>query len=358
MAEEEDDAQKTEDPSEKKLSKARQKGQVVMSQEVKSWAIILGGAMGLVFMAPGMMRDVTRTGAPFVEFAHDINLDFENIRWLMVKVLLELGWIMAPLVGLLVALALAASLAQTGLIFAPEKIKPQGSKISLGKGMKKIFSTRSVVEFLKGIIKLSIVTVVALGLALPLLDNVTLLPSMPISATLDKIQAIAIQLTVGTLAVMTAVAYFDFLYQRHMHMKQMRMSKQEVKDEHKQAEGDPHVKARIRKLRTERAQQRMMAAVPKADVVITNPTHYAVALKYEMEDMQAPRLVAKGMDSLALRIRELAEENDIPVVENPPLARALYAVVELEEEIPEEHYKAVAEIIGYVMGLKGNRPTH
>ena len=157
--------------------------------------------------------------------------------------------------------------------------------------------------------------------------------------------------------VMTAIAGLDYLYQRYLFMKQMKMSKQDVKDEHKQSEGDPQVKARIRKLRAERAQRRMMAAVPEADVVITNPTHYAVALMYKMEEMTAPKLVAKGVDSLAFRIRQVAEENDVPLVENPPLAWALYSAVELDEEIPPEHYKAVAEVIGYVLRLRGDVPN-
>ena len=143
------------------------------------------------------------------------------------------------------------------------------------------------------------------------------------------------------------------VYQKFAHQKEMRMTKQEVKDEQKQSEGDPQIKSRIRRLRMERAQRRMMAAIPEADVVITNPTHYAVALKYKMEVMPAPMLVAKGVDTLALKIREVAEAHDVPVVENPPLARALYAAVEIDEEIPEEHYMAVAEVIGYVMRLRG-----
>jgi flagellar biosynthetic protein FlhB len=170
---------------------------------------------------------------------------------------------------------------------------------------------------------------------------------------LDRIQLVAILLTAGTVAVMTVVAALDYAFQRRSFIKQMRMTKQEVRDEHKQAEGDPQIKARIRRLRMERAQKRMMAAVPEADVVITNPTHFAVALAYEMETMSAPRLVAKGADVLAQRIREIAEENQVPLVENPPLARALYASVELDQEIPPEHYQAVAQVIGYVMRLKG-----
>ncbi|MEE9545437.1 MAG: EscU/YscU/HrcU family type III secretion system export apparatus switch protein, partial [Rhodospirillales bacterium] len=146
-------------------------------------------------------------------------------------------------------------------------------------------------------------------------------------------------------------------YQKYKFTKDMKMTKQEVKDEHKAAEGDPQIKARIRRLRIERFQQRMMAAVPEADVVITNPTHYAVALEYKMEEMQAPKLVAKGMDSLALRIRAVAEEHEVPVIENPPLARVLHAAVEVGEEIPSEHYQAVAEIIGYVMRMRGDLPA-
>ena len=164
---------------------------------------------------------------------------------------------------------------------------------------------------------------------------------------------IAILISAGTIAVMTAIAALDFMFQKYQFTKQMRMSKQEVKDEHKQSEGDPQVKARIRALRQQRARERMMAAVPEADVVITNPTHYAVALKYDMEEMPAPKLIAKGIDTLAFRIREVAEEHDIPIVENPPLARALHASVELDEEIPPEHFVAVAEVIGYVMRMKG-----
>jgi len=174
---------------------------------------------------------------------------------------------------------------------------------------------------------------------------------------LDRIHEIALVIAAATVMVMTVIAALDFMYQRYNQYKNLRMTKQEVKDEHKQSEGDPHVKARIRRLRQERAQQRMMAAVPEADVVITNPTHYAVALEYKMETMPAPRLVAKGVDSLAQRIRETAEEHEVPLVENPPLARALYAAIELDEEIPAEYYQAVAEVIGYVMRLKGRLPN-
>ncbi len=349
---EEDDASKTEDPTARKLEKARDKGQVAVSQEVKSWMILLGGAFAMIVMAPGIMRDIRLTATKFIESPDAIAFDIPHLRHAFIELLGDLAWILMPLLGLLVILALAANVGQTGFIWALEKPKPEVSKISLIKGAKRIFGAKGFVEFAKGLAKLSLVTVVAFGLAVPLLGDIALLPSLEIGQTLDRIHWIAIWLMVGTVAVMTAIAALDFAYQKFSHLKQMRMTKQEVKDEHKQSEGDPLVKARIRKLRMARAQERMMAAVPDADVVITNPTHYAVALEYKMQTMPAPKVVAKGMDSLALRIRAVAEENDVPVVENAPLAQALYATVELDEEIPDEHYKAVAEVIGTVMRLR------
>lgn len=351
---EEDDSSKTEDPTQKKLSKARERGQVAMSQEIKSWLILLGSTLIIIVMAPSMMRDMRNVMAPFIVSPHDIPFDFLHLRLVMGRTLVDLGLILAPLLGLLLFLAFFASVGQSGLVYSPKKLEPDLSKLSLIKGFKKLFSMRSVLEFAKGILKLSLVTAVALGLVVPLLDDIELLPAADLVESLDRIYQLGILLMVGTVAVMTVIAVLDFFYQKYDHLKQMRMTKQEVKDEHKQSEGDPQIKARIRRLRIERAQRRMMAAVPEADVVITNPTHYAVALKYKMAEMPAPKLVAKGVDSLAFRIREMAEAHEVPVVENAPLARALYAAVELDEEIPEEHYRAVAEVIGYVMRLRGD----
>ncbi len=350
---EEDDSQKTEEPTDKKLSRARNKGQVASSQEVKSWVILLAGTFGIIFMSPAIANQIRLIGLPYLENVHAIPADFEGMRAAMASSFIEAGLAVAPLFLLIVIFAIGGNLMQFGLLFAPEKIKPELSKVSPLGGLKKMFSLRSLVEFGKGILKLSIVTAVALGITLPLLSDITLFPAYSMAAILDKILNIAILISAGTIAVMTAIAALDFMFQKYQFTKQMRMSKQEVKDEHKQSEGDPQVKARIRALRQQRARERMMAAVPEADVVITNPTHYAVALKYDMEEMPAPKLIAKGIDTLAFRIREVAEEHDIPIVENPPLARALHASVELDEEIPPEHFVAVAEVIGYVMRMKG-----
>lgn len=354
MADEEDDSQKTEEPSEKKLAKAKEKGQVSSSQEVKNFVILLGGAMGVLFLAPWMMSDIANKTVLFLSKPESVHIDIHSFTILFADLALAIGVTLSPIFGLLMVLAVVSSLAQSGWIWAPEKIKPEASKISLVKGTKRMFSLRSVVEFLKGILKLIIVSVVAFAVTVPLMDDLELMADFPTQIMLDRLHLVAIVLTVATAGVMAAIAALDFAYQKYAFLKQMRMTKQEVKDEYKQAEGDPHVKAKIRRLRQERAQNRMMQSVPDADVVITNPTHFAVALSYKMDDMQAPVVVAKGVDSLAFRIREVAEDNEVAVVENPPLARALYAAVEIDEEIPMEHYKAVAEVIGYVMRLKGD----
>lgn len=350
---EEDDSQKTEDPTDKKLSRARSKGQVASSQEVKSWVVLLAGTAGIIFMAPMIADGLRQISLPYLENVDQIPADFEGMRAFISQSFIDVGLIIAPFMLLVVIFAIGGGLMQFGLLFAPEKIKPELSKVSPMSGIKRMFSIKSVVEFGKGILKLIIVAMVALGITLPLLHDITLMPGFSMAAILDRIQNIAVLIAAGTIAVMTAIAALDFMFQKYQFTKSMRMSKQEVKDEHKQSEGDPQVKGRIRALRQQRARERMMSAVPEADVVVTNPTHYAVALKYDIDEMAAPRLVAKGVDSLAFKIREVAEEHDIPIVENPPLARALHASVELDEEIPPEHFVAVAEVIGYVMRLKG-----
>lgn len=350
---EEDDSQKTEDPSQQKLTKAKKEGQTATSQEIKSWAVIMSGVFVLLMLAPKLASDVRDIGFKFIQQPHAVPMDAEHLRLTLSDAMYDMVIALTPTFALLVFAAVAASVAQSGFIWAVKKLKFDPSKVSPMKGAKRIVSLRSIVEAVKGMMKLMLVGFIGFSGVLPFLDDLTLFSQYPLQEFLDRLHLLAIVLALATLAVMTVIAVIDYIYQRFAFMKQMRMTKQEVKDEHKQSEGDPHVKARIRSLRMERARQRMMAAVPEADVVVTNPTHFAVALKYSMDDMAAPRLVAKGVDHVAFRIRDMAEEHDVPIVENPPLARALYAAVELDEEIPEEHYKAVAEVIGYVMRLKG-----
>ena len=258
----------------------------------------------------------------------------------------------------MLAAAFVGPFLQIGPLFAPEIIKPDLSKISPIKGVQRLFSTRSLVEFVKGLLKLFIIGVVGTVIVYPYYGNIDHMVGLPVPALLDELKFLVVRMLTGILVVLMVVAVIDLVYQRYEHYKKMRMTKQELKDEYKQTEGDPHVKARLRSLRAERARQRMMQNVPQADVVITNPTHYSIALKYIPEEMEAPRCVAKGVDEVALRIREVAKEHDIILYENKPLARALYETVEIDEIVPPEHYKAVAEVISYVFKLKGRlKPT-
>lgn len=212
---------------------------------------------------------------------------------------------------------------------------------------------RSLMEFAKGLLKLAIIGVVGVIIIYPYFDKFEHFIGLPIPLLMGELKSLVVSLMIGVLIVLVVVAVIDLVYQRHEHAKKMRMTKQEVKDEYKQTEGDPHVKARLRQLRSEKARQRMMQAVPSADVVITNPTHYSIALKYDPETMEAPLCVAKGIDEIALRIREVAKQHDIILYENRPLARTLYDTVEIDETIPVEQYQAVAEVISFVFKQKG-----
>ena len=242
---------------------------------------------------------------------------------------------------------------QIGPLMAPEIVKPDISKVSPMKGLKRLFSMRSIMEFIKGILKIGIIAVVGYLLLRPYYDGIEHMVGLPVPKILEEMSFLVIRLMLGILVVLSVVAIMDLLYQRHEHHKKMRMTKQEVKDEYKQTEGDPHVRAKLRQLRQEKARARMMQAVPEADVVITNPTHYSIALKYDPDEMDAPVLIAKGFDDVAMRIREVAKEHDIPLYENKPLARVLFDTVDIDQMIPPEHYQAVAEVISYIFQLKG-----
>jgi flagellar biosynthetic protein FlhB len=284
-------------------------------------------------------------------------VDGEGLRDLFVETAGLLALALAPPILLAMVAALASGLIQSGFVLSLEPIKPKLEKISPLGGLRRLFSARALAEFVKGLVKLAIVAAVIGLLLWPERRLISGVVTMELPQFLELLQSLGLRVLIAVLAVMSVIAGLDFLFQKSQHNKQLRMSKQEVKDEFKQTEGDPMVKARLRQIRVERARQRMMAAVPEADVVIANPTHFAVALSYQLGSSGAPKVIAKGVDSLALRIRERAEECDVPVVENPPLARALCEGVELDQEIPPVHYKAVAEIIGYVMRLKGRMPA-
>lgn len=353
MADDDDDSQKTEDPTPKRLEEARKKGQIALSRELNTWLMLLTGTVIIGTMSGGFMTELTVYMRGFIEHAGDLPQVPGGFReTLGASFWKVLGMMALPLLALMF-MAFVGPFLQVGPIFATEVIKLDLSKISPIKGFKRLFSMRSLVEFAKGILKLSIIGFVGYLLLSPFFGKLEHLVGLPIEAMMHEMLALVLRLMVGVLVVLLVVAVADVVYQRTEHMKKMRMSKQELKDEYKQSEGDPQVKGKLRQLRAERARQRMMANVPNATVVITNPTHYAVALKYEPDTMEAPICVAKGADNIALKIREIAKENKVTIYENPPLARTLYSVIELDETVPPEHYKAVAEVISFVFRQQG-----
>lgn len=353
MAEENDDSQKSEDPTQKRLDEAHDKGQVAVSRELNHWFMFGGGLIAVFVFGPQLVRDVSRAAATLIERPHAITVDVAGLTNLFTDLALQIATALAPMLAVLVVAAVAGSLLQAGLLLAPDQIMPKFERISPAAGFKRLFSARAVIELLKGIAKLTVVGAVGWFAIAPYMTSIEHFVLLTPEDTANETRNIVLVLMAAVMAAMTAIAGADVLYQRISHRRSLRMSREELREEFKQSEGDPHIKGRLKQIRAERARRRMMADVPKADVVITNPTHFAVALKYEQGTMSAPRVVAKGADVIAAKIREVATANEVPIVENPPLARALYASVDLDEEIPAEHYRAVAEVIGYVMRLKG-----
>ena len=351
--EQQDDAQKTEDPTPKKLEEARKKGQVAISREINNWVMLFVGTVVIAAMAPYIFSNLNDILKAYFERSYAFPSAPGGMETLLGDGFTEILKVLALPLGFLMLAAFLAPFVQVGPLFAPEAIKPDIGKISPIKGFERLFSMRSLMEFAKGILKISIIGVVGVIIIYPYFDKFEHLIDLPIPIMLDELLALFTKLMIGVLVVLMVVAVVDLVYQRYEHTKKMKMTKQEVKDEYKQTEGDPHVKARLRQLRTERARQRMMQAVPSADVVITNPTHYSIALKYDPETMEAPLCVAKGIDEVALRIREVAKEHDIILYENKPLARTLYDTVDIDETIPTEQYQAVAEVISFVFKQKG-----
>ncbi len=353
MSDQTDDAQKTEEPTPKKISDARERGNVARSMEVNTWLMLLAGTMIIAFVAPGLMQDIRVISLVFIERPHEYSSEFGNLSGLLRQTVSAIGVaLILPAIFLIVA-ALATGLVQNGLVFSPKAMEPKLEKLSPIAGAKRLFSMRQIVEFVKGLLKIAIVGTIAIILLTPEFRRIDTVPTIELSEMLDILHMLVIRLLIYVLGVLAVITFVDLIFQRAQHRKKLRMTKQEVKDEIKQSEGDPHVKGRLRQIRLDRARQRMMQAVPEADVVVTNPTHYAVALRYRQEETEAPVLIAKGADLIAQKIREVAKEHDIPIVENRPLALALFESVEVDQEVPTEHYRAVAEIISYIWRLKG-----
>jgi flagellar biosynthesis protein FlhB len=350
MADEDDTTERTEDPTQKRLDDAHDRGDVAKSQEVNTWFMISGAALVLSTFS-GSIGGIETPLRNLIANSWMIRADGPGLlalaKSLEFMVIAALG---VPFLMLMLA-AIAGNILQHRLVWSGEQLKPRLSKISPLAGAKRIFGKQAVANFAKGLFKLVALGAVMTAILWPERDRLEAMMRFDPATVLGAVIGLTLHLMGAVVAMLAVVAIADYFFQYRQWYERQKMSLREMKEEFKQSEGDPHIKGRIRQLRQARMKKRMMAAVPKASVIITNPTHYSVALCYE-RGMSAPVCAAKGADNIALKIREIAGEHGIPIVENVPLARALYATVEIDQEIPVEHYHAVAEIIGYVMGLK------
>lgn len=355
MAEESDPSSKTEEATPRRLEEARRHGDVAKSADLASWAS-LAGVAGTIAIAGGWLcRDLAQRLLPFLAQPDAFTLENGGAVQVFRLAVTAAAPALIVVLGAGMASGVAGNVLQQGFLWAPDRLTPDLSKVSPFSGFRRLFGIDGLMHFLRSVLKLAIVAVVAWVSLKPHATDLEGLSRMDLAVLLPFAAGILKSLAFAILIFLGAGAILDFIWQRQRHLQRMRMSREELKDEHRQSEGDPQVKAKIRKIRLERARRRMMQAVPKATVVIANPTHYAVALKYEQGKTEAPICVAKGIDLMALKIREIAEEAKVPVVEDPPLARALYAAVEIDEAIPVDHYQAVAKVIGFVLNQAKRR---
>ncbi len=349
---EESDLERTEEATPRRLEKAREEGQVARSMELTTFTVLLASAAGILFLGAGMMDKllkIMKSGMQMErELAFQTDLMLNRLYVLAIEGLIS----MAPLLFLLLVVAFFAPMLLSGWMFSTKALMPKFERISPIKGLGRIFSVNSLVELVKAILKTIVIGAVA-GLVIWYnKEAVMALLTVPVDLGIGRTGEFLAMSFLLIIGAMILVVVIDVPYKIWEHAKQLRMTKEEIRKEFKESEGDPFVKARIRGLQREAARRRMMAEIPKADVIVTNPTHYAVALRYQSNSMRAPKVVAKGVHLLAARIREMAEEHRIPILEAPPLARALYHHAELESEIPEKLYTAVAEVLAYVFQLK------
>jgi flagellar biosynthesis protein FlhB len=352
----ETDQEKTEQATQKRLEESREKGQVAKSRELPSVAILLAGLLYFWFGSAGMVQNIQSMMKRTFSSAGTQIIDINTIQSVMVGFFYELFVITAPLLFIVALASLLSSLVQTGFLFSADAITPKFSKIDPLKGLKRMFSLQSLMELLKNILKMTTIGLVAWLTIKDEVANISPLMNQDAVFIMTYVGKVSFKIIISTCWVLVILALMDFLYQKWEHAKSIRMTKQEIKEENKQLEGDPLIKSRIRRLQRDVARKRMMAAVPKADVVITNPTHFAVALRYDQERMNAPMVVAKGADHVAAKIKEIAKKHQVPIVENKPVARLLFSLSNIDEAIPENLYRVVAEILAQVYKMKNPEP--
>jgi len=356
MAEEKDADSKTEEPTSRRLDQARERGDVVKTQDLPQLTSFAGSAAALLIFGGWLAQHLSLALLPFLEHPEAMHLQGGGGVVVARQAMLAAAPFLGVVLGMTALAGVAGHLIQTGLMWTPDKLTFDFSKLNPASGLQKLFGVDALVQFAKSLVKVGLVTWIVYAVIKPhwfeLLQLVQRDPMLMLPFALDILKRLVF--AIGSF--MLAIAGFDWFWQRQRFMKRLMMTKEEVKEDYKQSEGDPHVKARQKALRVQRARRRMMANVPKATVVVMNPTHFAVALKYEEGEGTAPQCVAKGVDAVALRIRSVAEAAGVTVIEDPPLARALYASVEIEDYIPLAHYEAVAKIIGFIMNGKKKLP--
>ncbi len=347
--------EKTEKATPKKRQDARKKGQVAKSVEVPGALVLLGTLCGLLVFGSFYRERVFGLFGDALQNRLTLEVTPDNVLRLLGDYTFQLLWLLAPIFAVALLVAIAANFAQFGPLFTLELIRPNFSRINPVKGLRNIFSLRSVVEFFKSAFKLLAVALVVYAVLWSERHRFLSLAHVPVPDMFAYVVDLTVRLALFVAGLLFVLAVADYGYQKYEYEKSLRMSKQDIKDEFKHQEGDPLVKSRIRERQRRMALSRMMQEVPKADVVVTNPTHYAVALRYDGATMDAPKVVAKGVDYLAIRIREVARTHDVVIMENPPLARALYERTEIGDAIPADLYHAVAEVLAYVYRLKGKQ---
>ncbi len=347
-----DNEEKTEEPTGKKLSDAKGEGNVAKSAEVSGATVLTFGTMYLLFFSSFSLIEIKKLMMFSYSFIGQ-ELDGPLFYAITHHVTITLIKALAPLFILVLILVFVSNLAQFGFITVALKFDLQ--KLDPIKGLKDLFSLKKFIEALKLTLKLTIIVVVMAFVFMLTYDQFLAMMNQDTEATIQTIFELTVYFLATILFIIIIFAIIDYYFTRHYYMKSLKMTKQEIKDEYKNMEGDPQVKGRIRRIQMKMAMQRMMNSVPDADVVITNPTHYAVALKYDNKVDSAPKIVAKGIDFLALKIKDIAKDNKIPIIENPALARSLYDQIDIDREIPSEFYKAMAEIFSYVYELKRKR---
>lgn len=348
----ENDQERTEQATSRRRDEAREKGQVARSTEIVSVGILVACLIYFYFGATGFINNIMDLMISGFRNASGNDLTPESLSSLINNYIFKGFIILFPLMLTVLVAAVLGNILQIGVMFSSESITPKFSKIDPIKGFQRLFSLRSIVELIKNIFKICIIGTIAYLVIKNEMANTILLMDQGISGIMTYLGRICFKIFLSTAIVLVILAILDYIYQRWEYEKSLRMTKQEIKDEYKNTEGDPLIKSRIRRLQREMAKKRMMAEVPKADVIITNPTRLAIAVKYDPGNMMAPKVVAKGANLIAQKIREIARENDVIIVEDKPLAQVLYKMVDVNHFIPEDLYRAVAEVLAFVYEQK------